>query len=168
MRKTATLPRALAVLAAFSPLPPAAAWAQGRHDHGPITVERPWARPTAGGQVNGAAYATLRNAGGSPDRLVAARTEVARAVELHTHTITAEGVAQMRPVDAIEVPAAGEARLAPGGLHIMLIDLTAPLAENGTFPLTLVFERAGEIPVEVRVERPGAGTGAAAPHAGGH
>lgn len=160
--------RSRLVLLTLLVLSPATAWAQRHDHHGPITVESAWARPTAGGQANGAAYAIIKNAGDAPDRLVAARAGNARAAELHQHTITAEGVAQMRPVDALEVPAAGEARLAPGGLHIMLIDLTASLAENEIFPLTLVFERAGEIPVEVRVERPGAGTGAAAPHAVGH
>ena len=154
----------LALLAA------APVWAQEHRHGGPLTVRHPWARPTVDGQTVGAAYATLANAGAASDRLLAARTEAARAVELHAHTITPDGVARMRPVAAIEIPAGGETSLAPGGLHIMLIGLAEPLREGATFPLTLTFEGAGELTVEVRVERPRAGDTAAptAPATHGH
>ena len=131
---------------------------------GSLTIERPWSRPTAG--ANGVAYATLRNAGSEPERLVGVRTSVARVAELHSSTVTPEGVAQMRPLETVEIPAGGEARLAPGGLHIMLVGLTRPLAAGESFPLTLVLEHAGEIEVQVAVEnsRAGGATG----HTGHH
>jgi copper(I)-binding protein len=59
----------------------------------------------------------------------------------------------MSPVDSIEVPAGGTAKLAPGGLHIMLFDLAAPLVEGDTLELTLEFEEAGDIEVAAPVER---------------
>jgi copper(I)-binding protein len=101
---------------------------------------------------NGAAYLAVSNAGSEADRLLGARSGVAARVELHTHA-NDNGVMRMRPLDGgIEVPAGGTAALAPGGDHIMLMDLKAPLAEGDSFPLTLVFERAGEITVDVKVK----------------
>jgi copper(I)-binding protein len=62
----------------------------------------------------------------------------------------------MRPVEAIEVTPGAPIVLQPGGLHVMLIGLKAPLKEGERFPLTLTFERAGTIEVEVVVEKLGA------------
>jgi periplasmic copper chaperone A len=156
--------RAAAVLlAALALALPAAAQ---EHRAGDIAVERPWARATAGSQANGAAYAVIRNGGDRADRLVGGRSPASRTVELHATTVTPEGVARMRAMEAVEIPPGGEARFEPGGLHVMLVGLAGPLAAGQSFPLTLVFERAGEVTVEVAVEgsRPGAGGG----HGHGH
>ena len=136
------------------------------YEAGDLTIEHPWARATIGGQRVGAAYVTLRNRGREPERLVAVRAGVARAAELHGTTTTAEGVARMRPVEAVEIPAGGRVSLAPGGLHVMLVDLAAPLVEGASFPATLVFERAGEVGVEFAVENPRATTGGHEGHGG--
>jgi copper(I)-binding protein len=102
--------------------------------------------------------------GAQPDRLVAATSPVAGKVELHNH-IMVGNVAQMRPVDAIEVVPGSPTVLQPGGLHVMLLDLRGPLQAGQSFPVTLRFERAGEvqIQVEIRPARPGQ-----APAHGGH
>jgi periplasmic copper chaperone A len=127
-----------------------------------VTVASPWTR-AAGQGGTGAGFMTLRNAGATPDRLVSARAAIARTVELHTH-IHDNGVMRMRPVPAIEVPARGEVQLRPSGFHLMLIGLTAPLRQGERIPVTLVFERAGEVQVELTVES----AGARGPAAGGH
>jgi len=129
-------------------------------DAGPITVEDAWARASIGAARNGAAYMTVTTTGPAPDRLVAAASPVAEAVELHAHLMEA-GVMRMRPVAAIEVHPGEPAVLQPGGLHVMLIGLKAPLAEGGHFPLRLTFERAGvvDVVVAVRGARAGAGQG---------
>jgi len=62
----------------------------------------------------------------------------------------------MRPVPAIDLPAGQEVQFRPGGLHIMLIGLTAPLRQGEQVPVTLVFERAGEVEVLLRIEAAGA------------
>jgi copper(I)-binding protein len=117
-----------------------------------LAILDPFARATPGMAKNGAAYLAVSNAGSEADRLLGARSGVAARVELHTHA-NDNGVMRMRPLDGgIEVPAGGTAALAPGGDHIMLMDLKAPLAEGDSFPLTLVFERAGEITVDVKVK----------------
>ena len=118
---------------------------------GAIVIVHPWARATGSPQRNGAAYMVIRNQGASPDRLLAARTGEAQSAGLHGSTVTPEGIARMRPVEAVEIPPKGEARLAPGGLHVMLGGLRGQLHEGTMFPLTLVFERAGEVQVEVEV-----------------
>ncbi len=122
---------------------------------GDITVRHPWSRATPGRAPNGAVFLTLVNGGATADRLVAASSPVAARAGFHT-TLREGEVMKMRPLQAIEVPAGGAATLAPGGLHIMLMGLKAPLRKGESFPLTLTFERAGTVVVEVVVEGPGA------------
>ncbi|WP_270938211.1 copper chaperone PCu(A)C [Falsiroseomonas oryzae] len=128
---------------------------------GSLRIAAPWTR-AAGAGATGAGFMAIRNTGAEPDRLVAARTTAARVVELHTH-IREGDVMRMRPVAAIELPAGREVRLQPGGLHLMLIGLAAPLRQGERVPLTLVFERAGEAQVELAVQAAGARG-----HGGGH
>lgn len=133
----------------------AAATAAFAHDAA-ISVESAWTRATAPSAKNGGAYMTIRNTGPADDRLVAAASPAATRAELHAHTMT-DGVMRMRPVaDGVAVPAGGAAELKPGGLHVMLLGLTAPLAEGATIPVTLTFEHAGAITVEVPVMKAGA------------
>lgn len=144
------LPRRALIAAAILPLPAAA------HDYtaGEIRIGHPWTR-AAGANANGAGFMTLSNTGSQPDRLLSAASPIARVVELHTHVREGE-VMRMRPVRDIPVPAGQTVELRPGGLHIMLIGLNAPLQQGGRVPLTLRFERAGEVQVELAVEAAGA------------
>jgi copper(I)-binding protein len=140
---------------------PGAVLAQGEpmhgHGHGDaasftfgdLVIERPWARESV--TPTGAAYLTVRNQGDGDDRLIGISTDVAEQAQLHS-SVLQDGVMRMRPVEAIEVPAHGEAVLEPGGLHVMLIGLKAPLKEGGSFVLTLAFEHAGEVEVTTTIE----------------
>lgn len=137
-----------------------ASFAQHTHTPSPtsasgITITAPWARASAGMMRTGAAYLTLGNAGAAGDRLVAVSTPVAGRAELHTHLRDGD-VMRMRSVEAIEIPPGGKAELQPGGLHIMLMDLKAPLKQGETFPLSLQFEKAGKQTVTVAIEAAGA------------
>jgi copper(I)-binding protein len=119
----------------------------------PLSIEAPWTRAAAqGGQ--GAGYLTIRN-GGADDRLLSATSPAATRLELHTVQRDGE-VVRMREVDAILVPARGAVTLRPGGLHLMLIGLTRPLAAGETVPVTLRFERAGEVQATLAVQAAGA------------
>jgi copper(I)-binding protein len=126
------------------------AWA---HDYtlGDISIGHPWARASIGQAKAGAAYLTLSNAGSETDRLVAVESTAAKKTEIHTHSME-NGVMKMRPVEAAEVPPGAPVVFQPGGLHVMLMGLKAPLAEGESFPLILVFEKAGRIEVSVKVE----------------
>lgn len=121
---------------------------------GDITVVNPWTR-AAGANANGGAFLVLRNGGGQADRLVSASTDAARRVELHS-MIRDGDVMRMRPVTDIPVPPGQAVEFRPGGLHVMLIGLTAPLQQGGQVPLTLRFERAGEVRIMLTVQAAGA------------
>lgn len=110
------------------------------------------AAPMVGG--NGAAFLTIRNHGNA-DRLVAAEADISRSVELHTH-IKDGDVFRMRKVDAIAVPMHGTVDMKPGGDHVMFIGLKEPVKEGRKVTMTLVFEKAGKVAVEVPVLAPGA------------
>jgi copper(I)-binding protein len=124
-----------------------------------IEVENAWARPSPKMAGTGAAYMVIKNTGNEADRLLGGETPAAEVVELHESFMDENDVMKMQPVEGgfIEVPAGGEAELRPGGLHIMLIRLTEPLENGQTIPLTLSFEKSGEIGIEVVVadEPPG-------------
>jgi periplasmic copper chaperone A len=112
-------------------------------------VSDAWARPTVEGQRGGGGF--LRITGGpQADRLLGASSAVAKTVELHQMSHEG-GVMRMRAVDAIEVPAGGTVELKPGGLHLMFIDLRAPLAIGSEFAIELRFEKAGLVKVPVKV-----------------
>lgn len=130
----------------------ATATSAGAHDvkFADFTIEHPWARASAGPARNSAAFMVIRNASAA-DRLIAAAGDVAERVELHTHIMEGD-IMRMRQVEAVEVPANGAATLQPGSFHVMLIGLAEPLKEGDSFPLTLTFEKAGEVTLEVSVE----------------
>ena len=118
-----------------------------------ITIEQPYARATLAGQSNGAAYFTLNNHG-ADDRLLTVKAAVATQVELH-HMSMDNGVMRMRQLEAIDVPAGTSVKLKPGSLHLMLVGLKAPLKTGAAFPMTLTFEKAGEMTIQVAVQGAG-------------
>jgi hypothetical protein len=150
MPRRGALGAALALAGVLAAMPAAA------HDYsaGDLTILHPWTR-AAGAEGNGAGFLRLRNGGAQPDRLLSAATPAARVVELHTMERDGD-VMRMRPVRDILVAPGATVELRPGGFHIMLIGLTAPMAQGGRVPLTLRFERAGEVQVELAVEAAGA------------
>jgi copper(I)-binding protein len=119
---------------------------------GELRIEGAWARATPPAARQGAAYLVIRNEGKAPDRLVAASAPVAEKAELHTH-LDEGGVMRMRPVTVIKIEPGQSATLRPGGDHIMLVDLKAPLNEGERFPLTLQFERGGTAVIDVPIMR---------------
>lgn len=143
----------------------------------PIRLSQVWARPATmasagatassamGGSMDGghaqpamsgptsAVYMVLENPGTQPDALVAVRTDVARAAELHRTTMEND-VMRMQPVPCIDLPVGEQVELKRGGLHIMLLGVQQPLAPADRFRAVLVFARAGEVPIEVEVREP--------------
>ena len=123
---------------------------------GDLAIGHPWTRAVAARAPTAAGYMTIRNAGSAPDRLLGAETPQAGRVELHEMSMT-DGIMRMRPVPGgIALPPGQEVRLAPGGLHLMLIGPQGDFAQGARVPLTLVFERAGRVEVELAVEAAGA------------
>ncbi len=123
---------------------------------GDVMVKQPWARATLGQVKNGASFLTLHNMGAEDDKLVAAAGTAAKRIELHSHTMV-DGVMKMREVEGgIPVAAGSMVELKPGGFHIMMMGITAPLKEGEMFPLTLTFEKAGSVDIMVHIEKGGA------------
>ncbi|MBM3598972.1 MAG: copper chaperone PCu(A)C [Alphaproteobacteria bacterium] len=148
---------ALAVALTAAPF----AFAQSRPS---VQVEQAWARATAGQMRTGAAYMTLVNTGTEPDRLIAVATPAADKAELHTHVMEGD-VMRMRALTAVEVNPGSPSVLKPGGLHVMLMGLKAPLKAGDSFALALTFEKAGRIETTVKVGAAGAsGPGASDGH----
>lgn len=131
---------------------------------GAITIDHPFARATTSSMSNGAAYMVLTNKGTEGDRLLSASAPVAAAVELHMN-VKKGTVVEMHHVTALDLPAGAKADLSPAGTyHLMLMRLKQPLKLGSSFPMTLVFEKAGTVEVSVTVER----AGSSGPQAGQH
>jgi len=128
---------------------------------GPIGIDDPRARPTVSGQPVGGAYMKIVNKGAA-DRLLSATTAVAAAVQMHTMAMDGD-VMTMREVDAVDLPAGQTVEFKPGGFHLMLMGLKAPLKLGDKFAMRLRFEKAGEVVITVHVEPVAATSGAAAP-----
>jgi hypothetical protein len=119
------------------------AFAQG------VSVKEPWVRATVAGQSVAAAFMILESARDA--RLVAASSPAAERVEIHA-TILEGGVAKMRPLPRVDLPAGRPVKLAPGGIHVMLLGLKTPLVAGTTVPLTLHVEGRERARVDVMAE----------------
>lgn len=117
-----------------------------------VSVADPYARAVPPGQPNSAAFMALTNEGKEPRALVAARSDAAEVVELHTH-IMEDGMMKMRRIERIDLPAGETVALKPGGLHIMLIGLEHTLAPGEDVGLTLVFDDGDETSVTAPVRK---------------
>jgi copper(I)-binding protein len=111
-------------------------------------------RATVGSMPSSAAYLSITNHGAMDDQLLAVESSLARKTELHTMEVT-NGVMKMRQIDGgIAIPAGKTIQLAPGGFHVMLIGLKAPLNGDENYQVTLVFEKAGKVELTGLAKRP--------------
>ncbi len=118
----------------------------------PIRIDNPWLRATAPGQIVGGGFLTIVNDGTTPDRLVSATSPIAADVQIH-HTSMDGGVMRMRQLtDGVEIPANGTVELKPRSLHLMFMQLKAPLEAGARFPVQLQFEKAGTVTTQFTVE----------------
>ena len=124
----------------------------GMHHSAPaaFTVSDVWSRAMPPTAPTGAVYFTLQNPSGEDDRLIGASTPRAERAELHTHVQQGE-LMSMQKMEAFDVPANGALQFKPGGHHVMLFNMTQPLKAGESFPLTLQFEKAGEVTLEVNI-----------------
>ncbi|MFY9315407.1 MAG: copper chaperone PCu(A)C [Burkholderiales bacterium] len=120
-----------------------------------VVIDDPWAAATPPGASVGGGYFVVRNTDAVPDRLIGASSPFAERVEMHVSS-SEGGVMRMRQHESLAVPANGRLELTPGGAHLMLIGLKLPLKQGDIVPLTLRFERAGDVKTELRVGKLGA------------
>lgn len=123
---------------------------------GDLVITQAWARATPGGAKIGGGYLTIANKGSAADRLVAVAGDVAGHIEIHEMAVT-DGVMKMRPLEqGLTIEPGKTVTLAPGGYHLMMMDLKQPLKQGDTVPLTLQFEKAGKVAVTLDVQGVGA------------
>lgn len=142
-----------------------AALAAHEYSAGDLHIEHPWARELPPNAPVGAAYFVIHNKSVEADRLISAQSPIADKAELHTHVHVGE-VMKMQRIESVALPAGGEARFAPGGNHVMLFGLKQPLVAGEEFPLTLQFEKAGTLEVQVKVENQAPAPATPGEHAG--
>jgi copper(I)-binding protein len=119
---------------------------------GDIHIEHPWSREMPPVAPTAAAYFVVHNKGSEADRLLGVATPHAGRAELHEH-IHADGLMKMQQVPSVAIPAGGEVKFAPMGYHVMLFNLKQQAKDGERFPLTLTFEQAGAVEVEVAVQK---------------
>jgi hypothetical protein len=128
---------------------------------GDLIISQPWTRATAGGAKVGGGYLTIENKGAAADKLVGGSTDAAGKLEVHQMSVS-NGVMKMHQVEGGLAIAPGKTvKLAPGGYHLMLVDLKHPFKQGEKVPVTLEFEKAGKVAVSLDVQ----GIGARAPTA---
>ena len=120
---------------------------------GELTIQDAWARPANTGE-NGAAYFIIENGTASDDSLMSVSSDIATAAEVHMSMADANGVMSMQMQDAVIIPAGEPVEFKPGGLHVMLVNLTRDLKPGETITLTLNFKETGSVVVEVPVKEP--------------
>jgi copper(I)-binding protein len=144
---------AAAVIALVAALGLNASYAQSLSS---ITIDKPFSRATPAGAKVGAGYMTIMNKGTVADRLISASSPAAGKVEIHEMKMDG-GVMKMREIPGgVPIEAGKSVSLAPGGYHLMLMDLKAPLKQGDKVPVTMTFEKAGKIDVTLDVQSIGA------------
>ncbi len=123
---------------------------------GSLTILHPWSRATPKGAPVAGGYLAIRNEGTTLDRLIAIESEAARTTQIHEMSMQ-DGVMKMRQLaNGVEAPAGTTVEFKPGGNHVMFFDPSQPFVEKQRVKATLVFEKAGRVPVEFVVEALGA------------
>lgn len=154
---------AAALAAASMALQPASAAHAHDYSIGDLRIAHPWSRATPPSAKVGGGYLRIENKVSMPDRLVSATMELAGRAEIHEMSLT-DGVMRMHELPAgVAIAPGGTVELKPGGLHVMVMDLAAPLKQGERRAGALTFERAGTVAIEFTVEAIGA-----APPAHGH
>src|SRR5215212_2944233 len=134
---------------------------------GDLVISQAWSRATPGGAKIGGGYLTIQNKGSTPDRLLGGSADVADRVQIHEMTVN-NGVMTMRPLDkGLAIEPGKTVKLAPGGHHLMLLDLKSPLKQGDRLPVTLEFEKAGKVKLSLDVQGVGAQRPAAEGNSGG-
>ena len=133
---------------------------------GDLVITQPWSRATPGGAKIAGGFLTIENKGAVPDRLVSGAGDIAGKVEIHEMAMN-NGVMTMRPLDnGLVIEPGKTVKLAPGGYHLMLMDLKQPFKQGDKVPVTLEFEKAGKVALSLDVQGVGAQAPAGHDHSG--
>lgn len=135
---------------------------------GDLVITQAWSRATPNGAKIAGGYLTIENKGAAPDRLIGGSGDIAGKVEVHEMAMN-NGVMTMRPLDkGLTIEPGKTVKLAPGGYHLMLMDLKGPFKQGDKVPFTLEFEKAGKVTLSFDVQAVGALAPAGSTGSGGH
>nr|WP_086938256.1 copper chaperone PCu(A)C [Thaumasiovibrio occultus] len=125
------------------------------HDYtfGDLAIAHPWSKEIPPNTSVSAGFMAITNKSAQNEVLLGATSPVAASVELHTHLHGDDGMMQMRPVEEIVIPAGETVELRPHSLHLMLMGLNQVTPLGETFPVTLTFQNAGEVTLDLKVEK---------------
>ncbi|MBU8876101.1 copper chaperone PCu(A)C [Reyranella sp. MMS21-HV4-11] len=123
---------------------------------GSLEITTPWTRATAPTARTGGGFMTITNKGTTADRLVSARSTASEKVEIHEMQMDGSVMRMRELAKGLDIPPGATVMLKPGSYHIMFMELKAPLAKDAKVPVTLVFEKAGSIDVQLNVQAMGA------------
>ena len=123
---------------------------------GDLQISQPWTRATAPTAPSAGGFLTITNKGAAPDKLIAVKSPAAEMTQIHEMKMEGDIMRMREREDGLEIAAGATVTLAPRGYHVMMMGLKAPLKQGEKVPLTLVFEKAGSVDVELAVEGMGA------------
>ena len=148
------LSRAKNVLIAAAMLLPACFANAHEYKSGTLEIAHPWSQELPPNAPTVAAYFVIHNAGNAADRLVSVDTPIADKAEMHEHVMQGD-LMKMQPVTSVDVPAGATVTFAPMAYHVMLVGIKdrSVLKDGQGFPMTLHFEKAGAVPVDVKVQK---------------
>lgn len=119
-----------------------------------FAVHDPYMRTSTPTSKSGAAFMQLMNKSGQDDRLIGAKSPLDGRIELHTHKQDANGVMKMTEIEGgIEIPAGATHDFVRGGDHLMFMGMSGALEQGRDVPVTLIFEKAGEVEIVIPVDR---------------
>ena len=133
---------------------------------GALEIAHPWSQELPPNAPTVAAYFIIKNTGDTADRLLSADTPIAEKAEIHEHVMQGD-LMKMQHVPAVDIPAGGTVTFAPMAYHVMLFNPKDRnlLRDGKRFPLTLHFEKAGDVLVDVNVQKQAPGASKGTPHA---
>lgn len=118
-----------------------------------IIITDPYARASRPNAPTGAAFMVIQNTAGTADRLVAASSDIAKRVELHTHIDQGDGIMKMTEIEGgVEIAPGATYLMQRGGDHVMFMGLNEALEQGGTVEVTLTFEQAGDVTISIPVD----------------
>jgi hypothetical protein len=123
---------------------------------GSLEITTPWTRATPPSARTGGGFMTITNKGTVADKLVSARSNASDKVEIHEVQMDGSVMRMRELANGLEIAPGATVMLKPGGYHIMFMELKAPIAKDAKVPLTLVFEKAGSVDVELTAQAMGA------------
>jgi copper(I)-binding protein len=129
---------------------------------GDLQVDHPWSRATPAGTKIGAGYLVITNNGTSPDRLTGGSSPAAGKIEIHEMAMKNNVMTMRQVTGGLPIEPGKSVTLAPGGYHLMFVNLKSPLKQGSKIKATLEFEKAGKVDVTFDIQ----GIGAQSPTSG--